>query len=197
MIRQIHRPLYLAYAGRPYGRRMPYTVIACRSALVLVFGVAVLGKVSGPRAFAEFEDMLRAMRLVPARLRRPTAVIVIGLESAVPVVLLAGTAVRIGFLGAAVLMALFVGGTAVVIRRRTPVSCRCFGPGGGRLGYPHLVRDGLIAAIATVGLIGAWIDPGPAEHPGGIAVGVLAGLTAAALLVRFDELVDLFAARTA
>jgi hypothetical protein len=45
-------------------------------------------------------------------------------------------------------------------------------------------------------LLGVWIGARPADHPGGIAIGVLSGVIVAALLMRFDELADLFTTRT-
>lgn len=80
-------------------------------------------------------------------------------------------------------------GTGVIVRRGARVSCRCFGPSSSLLGARHIVRDGILLAIALVGALGT--SRGTAS-PAGIAVSLVAALFGATLAVFSDDLFALF-----
>ncbi|GAB3976601.1 MauE/DoxX family redox-associated membrane protein [Plantactinospora veratri] len=109
---------------------MSYALEFSRWLLVLVFLASAGSKLRGRASFRAFADSLRAMALLPSRVVGPVAVAVTTAEAAVPVLLVplpvAGLT-TVGFALAAALLAAFTVAVAAVLRRGTPVSCRCFG----------------------------------------------------------------------
>jgi hypothetical protein len=188
-----------------------YVAFACWFVIGLVFAVSAVSKVSGRVAFREFESALRALRLVPPRLVMPLAGTVVAVEFAVPVALVTGSlqagsllpgahpgapiagATAAGLLLAVLLLLAFIGVTVRSVHRRAAVPCRCFGTGGAPLGYPHVARNALLIAIAVTG----WWAPGAGTsyQAAGITLAIAGGAVAASLLIRFDDVVDVFAAR--
>jgi hypothetical protein len=61
------------------------------------------------------------------------------------------------------------------------------------LGRTHLVRNAAVSAAAVTGLALMSLTPPGAGHPAGAALAVLVGAVLAALVVRIDDLVALFA----
>jgi methylamine utilization protein MauE len=125
--------------------------------------------------------------------RRPIRVGVAVGEAAIPVLLAAGVvgdpssgaaarlAAGAGFGVAVVLMAGFTFAIVRAVRRGVQAPCRCFGASATPVGTRQVVRNGVVLATAAADLAGA-------------AVALVAGVVAGALVVTFDELVDLFAA---
>jgi len=171
-----------------------YAALGCRLALILVFATSGLSKVRR-HAFADLVRMLRTVWVVPVGLARTAGVALVASELGIAAALATGLGTPTGFAGAALLLALFTLLIAVAIRRRATVACRCFGTGGTPLGAAHLVRNVLLFAVAGGGFWVQQQEADVAHHPGGVAVTLAAGAAVAALLIRFDELVDLFAAR--
>jgi hypothetical protein len=166
-----------------------YLTVASQALLTSVFGWAAVSKV---RAFATFRQSLRQM--VPGRYVGVVAAAIVTAESgcalAVPVSAVVGLIACLG-----VLM-VFCLGITVLLVRGVSASCACFGAGGAPLGRKHLVRNGLLAAIALSGLV-TNIDTAGELQMGGVLTAVFAGLIGAALLVAFDDLADLFMPSTA
>jgi len=166
-----------------------YVTVASQALLAAVFGWAAASKLRG---FAAFRQSVLRLGLVPDRYAGVVAIGIVAIESgcalAVPLWPVVGL---IGCLG--VLM-VFCGGIVVLLTRGVSASCACFGATGSPLGRKHLIRNGLLAGIALCGLLaGAPSD----LHPGGALDAVFAGLIGAALLVAFDDLVELFLPSTA
>ncbi|MCX2952718.1 TlpA family protein disulfide reductase [Lentzea sp. NEAU-D7] len=118
-----------------------------RVLLAVVFLVAFAGKVRSRRGFAEFRDSIAALVPLPAR---PLAVAVLAGE-ALAVVLLAVPGTRLGYGVAVTLLVTFCGAVVLAITGRKSVRCKCFGAGGDVLGLKHLVRNGLLIAVAALG----------------------------------------------
>ncbi len=168
---------------------MEYLTVGSQALLTAVFGWAAFTKL---RAFATFRGSVRQFGLVPDRYAGVVAAGVIAIETgcalAVPLSAL------IGLIGCLAVLTFFCLGIAVLLVRGVSASCACFGATGSPLGRKHLVRNGLLAGIALCGLLaGAPSD----LHPGGVLDAVFAGLIGAALLVAFDDLVELFMPSTA
>jgi hypothetical protein len=161
--------------------------------VALVFGTSVLAKVRSRPAFVAFAGSVA--EILPGRPGRavPTAVAVVAAEAAVPGLLLVPAAAAGGYLVAMALLAMF--GVAIVraARGASGVTCACFGPRGDRLGIRHLVRNALLFAAATTGLLaGRPASPGAlVDAPGSAAVELIAAAVVTAFVVRFDDLVDL------
>lgn len=155
-----------------------------------VFGVAGIAKL---RRADEFVAAVAALRLVPARHTRPVAAVVGAAELVVSALCLVPSS-PMAPAGLALAVALLVGfaGVAMSARlRRRVVPCRCFGRHGAPLGLRHVLRNAVLAAVSVAGLA-AWLAaPAPDAGPGLVLTGV-AAVVAVALVVMFDDLVDLF-----
>jgi hypothetical protein len=166
-----------------------YLTVACQALLAAVFGWAAITKL---RAFATFRGSVRRLRLVPTRYAGVVAAGIVAIESgcalAVPL------SADAGLIGCVAVLTLFCVGIVVLLGRGVSASCACFGANGAPLGRRHLLRNGLLAAIALSGLMA---DSDLDRHPAGVLSAVFAGLIGAALLVAFDDLVELFTPSTA
>jgi methylamine utilization protein MauE len=184
---------------------MDHLVVAARSLVAVVFAVSAVSKLRGRSALDEFVASLRQFG-VPAGWRRPVGIGVALGEGAIPVLLVgaalagpsSGTAARAlvgaGFGLAAGMLAAFTLAIARAVRGGVRAPCRCFGASSTPMGRPHLVRNGLLLAVAVVGLAGALLGPVASPGLGVAAVAILPGLVAGALVMSFDDLVALFAA---
>lgn len=184
---------------------MDHLTIGCACILALVFAVSAASKLRGRAAFDEFAYATRtlltasAQALRGAERRRPGERVVrfvaLGVAMAeavaVPLVAVPATA-RVGFGLAAVLLTCFSVAIALTLRRGVSTACRCFGAASAPLSRRHLVRNALLLAVAVAGLVTAdgSLD---GVHPAGAAVAAVTGAVAAVLLIRIDDLADLFA----
>jgi uncharacterized membrane protein YphA (DoxX/SURF4 family) len=164
---------------------MAHVAVAARVLVGLVLVVSAAGKL---RDHAGFTASIHDFRLVPRASVPLVAAAVAGTEAAVPVLLVIPVTARAGAVLAA---ALFAGLTAAVwsaVRRGTGAVCRCFGARHEPLGRPHVVRN-----ITLLGCALAALGGGPVASAG-VAVAVGAGAAGALVLLRLEDLVDLFAA---
>jgi hypothetical protein len=173
-------------------------------ALWVVFAVSAAGKSTGVRRQGAFAESLRPLALIPERLLAPTALAVTGAE----IVVVAG--LTWAFLGiatgsagtrsvaiaalvlAAALLAVLTGGIAVALNRGTTASCACFGAAERPLSRRHLVRNGVLFLIAVAGAGVAGQVPVAAVDPPAVLLAGATGAVGALVLIRFDDLVDLF-----
>jgi hypothetical protein len=172
--------------------------VCCRVVLGAVFVASVAGKVRDRAAFAEFRGSLVRMRLAGPRSVGAVAAATVLAEAAVVVAMCLPGPSWPGFAFALALLAVLTAGVLRTLRRGLSEPCRCFGPARRPLGRVHVVRNALLGAVAlgggAAGLLGAG---SPAQGTGplvavGVVTGVVAGLALAALLVRFEDVVDLF-----
>jgi hypothetical protein len=84
-------------------------------------------------------------------------------------------------------------GVALIIRRGAQARCACFGARSSRpLGRAHLARNVGLLAVVGVGLIAAPLAHGrPA--PAGAMLAAVAGAAAALVVIRWEDIADLFA----
>ncbi|MFC0112006.1 MauE/DoxX family redox-associated membrane protein [Kibdelosporangium aridum] len=167
----------------------------CAVLMCVVFGVSAAGKLGGGR-WRAFMASTGLLRLLPPSLRTWAAGAVVVAEPAIAAAL-AGAVVLgdpvaevAGFAGAAALLMVFTGAIVISLRRGDRTPCRCFGAGATPLGWPHVMRNAVLLIVAGVGLAGA--AAGGAPQPGAALVSGVAGGAFGLLLVRFDDLVDLF-----
>ncbi|MCO1653683.1 MauE/DoxX family redox-associated membrane protein [Pseudonocardia humida] len=176
---------------------LPMVVLCCRVALGAVFAVSVAGKVRDRAAFTEFGASLVRMRLAGPRTAAAVAGATVLAEAAVVVAMCLPGPSWPGSALALALLAVLTGGIVRTVRRGLAEPCRCFGAARRPLGRVHVVRNAVLGAVALAGGVAGLLDAGP-PAPGalppvvGVLVGVVAGLTLAAVLVRFEELVELF-----
>jgi hypothetical protein len=151
----------------------------------LVFLTAALGKIGSRRRIRETSAALAGFGR-PTLVSWPLLVVAIGGMEAVTVVLVVvpGTQ-RIGLGLGVALLCVFCSAIAVSIRRGRSVTCRCFGGAGGVLGARHLVRNGVLAALAGTAL--ALDQAMPIDLGAGLAAVVL-GAVAAMIVIHWDDL---------
>lgn len=173
---------------------MAYVALGCRCMVGLVFAVSVLGKLRGRGSYARF--VAATGRLGPGRVlaRIPAPAVaagVIGAEAAVPALLVAPGTARIGFALAGLLAVVFAVAVLAALRRGDRAPCQCFGGSARPVGGMHLVRNGVLAAAAGLGVASGAVAAGPPEPAGGVLAAV-AGAVLAALVVVADDVADLF-----
>jgi thiol-disulfide isomerase/thioredoxin len=133
------------------------TLLAARLALAAVFGVAGMAKMVDP---AGTREALAGFG-VPTRLRAPLGTVLPFSELAVAVALVPRASTWWGALGALLLLVLFTVAVARVLGRGERPDCRCFGQlRTAPVGWPTLVRNGVLAAVAGFVAVAGWGDPG-------------------------------------
>lgn len=183
---------------------MVYVVVGCQYLIGVVFLVSAASKLRSRAGLRGFGASLRQMRLLPSRGVGAVALLVAAAEAAVAVLLVAATALgpatastaavlTVGFTGALALLISFSAAILAAMHRGSRAPCRCFGTANIPLGGRHVLRNGVLAAAAGVGLAGAVGGTPPAPDLGGVVVGAAGGITLAVLTVVSDELVELFA----
>ncbi|MEO6088186.1 MAG: MauE/DoxX family redox-associated membrane protein [Umezawaea sp.] len=175
---------------------MDYLSFACRCLVGLVCGVSVIGKLRGRTAFREFAGTTRVLLIaafpigaISHAAARVVGGVVVAAEASVVLLLLVPGAGWIGLGLAVVLMAAFGYGIAATVRRGVRTSCRCFGASSTPLGTRHLVRNACLFLVAATGLL---IGPVGSADPAGLAVAGAAAAVIALLVVRLDDVIDLF-----
>lgn len=172
--------------------------------LWIVFAVAASSKVASAAARRRFSASLRAAGLVAARLAGPVAIaigvaeagITLGLGWAVVttvVPLPGGSAIGLATLAvAASVLAVLSLGVALVLRRGTNAHCACFGAAERPLRALHLVRNGVLLLGAASALVLRVLTRGNEVAAIGAVLGMTSGAIAGAVLIRLDDVVDLF-----
>jgi len=170
-----------------------------------VFGVSAAAKLRGQRAYRAFVAGLRESGLVPGAALPAVAAALAGSEAAIAAALAATAAVACVAPGhgvipyaetalalAAALTTVLAAGVGVAARRGAVARCACFGARPGRpLGRPHLVRNLILLAAIGTGLAAVPLAAGHGQ-PAATALAAAAGSLAALLIIRWEDLADLF-----
>jgi hypothetical protein len=183
---------------------MSYVSIGLMTALWCVFAASGGSKVRSRAAQRAFADSLRPLPLLPGRLVAPVAVLVttvelllvLGIGWSVVAAAAGWPLVRAGaaavLVVTALLLAVLTTGVVLAVRRDTGASCACFGAAEQPLGWRHVVRNSVLLALTAVALVGVLV---PRPHPlplAGVLIALVAGAAGALILIRLDDLVDLF-----
>jgi hypothetical protein len=163
---------------------MESTGLIFRILLGVVFAVSLAGKLRGTGDFVEATRRLVPVRF--ARWDRPLSAAVAAVELAVIALLVFRPTVS--FLLALGLLTAFTVALAAALRRGENAPCHCFGSGGTPLGRRHLVRNAVLLSIATLGLAFPTTSPPPAESLPAATIAIAAAM----IVIRFDDLVDLY-----
>ncbi|WP_188189792.1 MauE/DoxX family redox-associated membrane protein [Nonomuraea sp. SYSU D8015] len=173
---------------------MQYLVFGVNCLVGLVFAVSALSKLRATQ-WREFIESTRKLlgaflpsRSAPASLARLVAPVVVAAEASVVLLLVPARVAALAL--AAVLVSVFGVAIALALRRGVATACRCFG-GSAQLGPWHLVRNALLLAAVAVGLALEPGGPGTAD-PAGLVVAATAALVLGLLVVRLDDLAELF-----
>jgi hypothetical protein len=166
-----------------------FVSFACRLTLAAVMTLAAVGKLRAPGVFAA---SLEGFGFVPARLRRPLAVLVPSAELLVALLLALPATVTAGFLAAALLCCGLTAVPAFVVARGQKVACACFGAAEVPMGGRHIVRNAGLLAVACLGSSVALTRGGgvPGEAPG-IALAVFAAGLLTTVTVCVDDIAAL------
>lgn len=169
-----------------------------------VFAASAASKLRDRQAYRAFRAGLRQTALVPPGLLTATAAVLCAAELAIAAGLFTGAALTSAAFSAAglvsgsalaaagALTAVLAAGVAVVIRRGTSANCHCFGAGSGRpLGWVHLVRNLSLLAVICAGLATDLSGSGT-PSAGGLVLAAGSGLVASLLIIKWDDLADLF-----
>jgi hypothetical protein len=180
--------------------------IAVLSLAGCVFAVSVAGKLRGRRAYRSFRDGLRETGLVPGRLLPAIAAVLCWAEAVIAATLITAGALTAAatpgakllaesaLAAAATLTAVLASGVAAVVRRGTQARCACFGAGAGRpIGRTHLVRNLTLLAVICAGLAAVMLLTHGRPALAAAAVAAAAGVLAAAVFIRWEDLTELFA----
>jgi hypothetical protein len=169
-----------------------------------VYGLSAGAKLRSRRAYRSFRQGLGEAALVRRQCLPVIAAVLVSAESVVTVLAIAAivttaslagaTAAAVAALGIAALLSIVLAaGVATVMHRGTRARCACFGFSSDRpMGGAHLIRNLILAAVLLAGLIGSVPGHG---RPGlaAVVVAVVAGVVAGLVLVRLDDLIELFA----
>jgi hypothetical protein len=176
---------------------MSHLGLFCAVVLAGVFAVSAREK-TGRIRFRVFAAGAGPLELVARRWRTAAAVAVAAAEVVVVAAFGGGLVLVVAGLGrmvlagafvvSAALLAVFTGAIGVLLRRGERAPCHCFGVQDAPLGPVHLVRNVVLFAIAVTGAL----SPAGAYDAGAVALAVVSGLVVAVLVVRLDDLADLF-----
>ncbi|MFG1779100.1 MauE/DoxX family redox-associated membrane protein [Micromonospora sp. NPDC049051] len=165
--------------------------LGARILLALVFLAAVLGKLRTRAGFDEFVASVGQFG-VPARWVGPVARVAVATEAAVVVLLAVPATVPAGLLLAAGLLGVLTVAIAAALRRGVRPACRCFGAADAPIGPRHVARNLALAGVALLGLLGGAAAGAP-PSPATMLLVAGAAVPLAAVVVRLDDLVALFA----
>ncbi|MGK5555331.1 MauE/DoxX family redox-associated membrane protein [Actinomadura kijaniata] len=169
---------------------MLYVSFACRLTLVAVLALAAVAKLRSPGAFA---DSLRGFDLVPARLRRPLAVLVPAAELLVALLLALPATVTAGLLAATLFCCGLTAVPILVVARGKKVTCACFGAGETPMGGWHIARNAVLLAAAGLGsAVALTLGDGVPGHAPGIVLAVVSAGVLTTLTVFVDDIAALF-----
>lgn len=165
-----------------------------------VFTASATSKLRGGAAYREYRAGLAATSLVPERLLPATAMTLCIAEVIVALALASAAAVTAAWLPgaiplavsalglAAALSAVLTAGVATVVRRGTTATCACFGARSGRpLTVSHVARNACLLVVLVAGLVVAALAAAKSS-PAASVVALAAGLFAALIFVRWDDL---------
>ncbi|MEQ4720979.1 MauE/DoxX family redox-associated membrane protein [Nonomuraea sp. B19D2] len=173
---------------------MLYLMITCRALLAAVFAVAIAGKVRGRSAYDEYVSSIVVLGILPRTVSAMAAHALVAAEAAAVVLLALPWTAPLGFAAAVGTLAVLTGGILAALRRGRQAPCRCFGASVTPLGRPHVIRNLVLLTAGGIGLA-AWAVAGASPaHPAGVALALVAAAVGALLVVRLDDLLELFTA---
>jgi hypothetical protein len=167
----------------------------------VVLLVSVVSKVRSQVDYAEFVASVPAFGL-PARWTSLFAVATVVAEFAVTALVLVASvlmAVGVGvgrwLGGAGLVLAVGLFGVLTVavwraVARRSGAVCRCFGPARTSLAHRHVVRNALLFLVAVLGAASVFVVD--SVDPAVAGVAAVVGVLGAVMVVRFDDLAELF-----
>lgn len=168
---------------------MVYVAVAARALVFVVFLSAISGKARNREAFASFVDSLRGLPFLPARQRQLAAIATVVAEACIVALVLLPTTAVAGLGLAGVVIASFTAVMVRATRHGAHVTCRCFGVASDAWGRPQLIRNGLLAAAAAIGLVAQRSAAEMGRASGAILVAAVASAAVGGLaLARWEDI---------
>jgi len=167
---------------------MLYVALAGRVLIATVFVVSASTKLRSAAAFGAFRRSTRRLAILPERLVRPVAVLVVAGEATI-VLLVATPAQVTGLLGLVLAGALLTGlavAIGIAVHRGTSTTCQCFGHSSTPLGVVHVVRNAALVVVAVVAAVAG--TRGGGLEIGGALLAALTGALLGALVTVLDDL---------
>lgn len=167
----------------------------------VVLLVSAVSKVRSRGDYAEFVASVPAFGL-PARWTSLLAVATVVVEFAVTVLVLVASVLMVAGVGAGrwlggagLVLAVGLFGVLTVavwraVARRSGAACRCFGPARTSLARRHVVRNALLLLVALLGVASVFVVD--SVNPVVAGVAAVVGVLGAVMVVRFDDLAELF-----
>ncbi|MGH3190550.1 MAG: MauE/DoxX family redox-associated membrane protein [Streptosporangiaceae bacterium] len=159
--------------------------VGCRVLLAVIFGSALIGKLSSRAALHGFTDSLTALPWWSKPWHPVFAIVILAAEAASAVLMIVPGTALAGLAIAAGLLAGFTIVPAASLKRGIMLTCRCFGLRSATIGPSHVVRNGIALTAAVAGIAASQASGATAAWtPFPVGVGVLCG----AIFVGWDEI---------
>lgn len=162
-----------------------YVEVFSRVVIGLTFIYSLVGKLIN---FSLFVETIKAFRLIPGRISGYVAAALLSCESLIVVLILkGGGALTAGFALALCLLGIFSGALILVLVRRLPTSCNCFGAHNHTVSSGDLLRNALFIACAGGGY---WSSVTPNNTGAALNLGtwLLSGLAALVVVAIVPQL---------
>jgi hypothetical protein len=172
---------------------LPYLLVFSRIALGLLFAYSFVAKA---RDVAQFAGTIGRFELLPRRWSKSAALLFLGGEAAVALLLIAGgRLLPLAFALAGLLLAIFSLALLSALRRGIETSCNCFGASKKPLTYFDVWRN---VGFTACSLLGWWLatqTPLAAQYPGWLELALLGFLAAVFVIVwtQLNEIATLLA----
>jgi hypothetical protein len=184
---------------------MGHLVVAALAVVSVVFGVSAASKVAGVQRQRAFAESLRALRLLPLPLVAPLAAAISCVELVIAVELAAAilgvvagapwalSVAVLGLLLAVAVLSALTAGIVLALRRGSAASCACFGASDRPLSRRHVLRNSVMQVVGGSGAVIAAVSQTAVVDPVGAGLAGAVGVIVAVVLIRLDEIVELFA----
>lgn len=121
--------------------------------LFVIFAASFTSKVRSRTAFAAFADSLAGFGVRSSRLQARTAGIVITAEAVAAALVALPFTVIWGLACGGLIITVFTAQASIASRHGLRPVCNCFGSSKSAFGARHIMRNGLIIAVAIAGLL--------------------------------------------
>ncbi|MEN3308412.1 MAG: hypothetical protein V7603_4614 [Micromonosporaceae bacterium] len=164
-------------------------VLTVRTVLALILLVSLATKA---RDRAGFLDWVRTLAVVPQRSVPAVGTALAAAEGAALVLLVLPPTQAAGLVLAGCVLAFFAGAVGWIVRRGVSVACRCFGESSKPMGTTEVIRNALLSLAAWSAALAALLGAAPLPPAADAAPALLLGTGLALVVVRLDDIVQLF-----
>ena len=164
-----------------------YSLELATAILAVVFLVSGVTKLTNAGRFVE---IVQSYRILPGRVSRAFALVLIPTELAAAAVLLVPQLHRIGLLLALALLSIFLVAALLNLARGNDVACGCFGDPDERVGWATVGRQLALIAVGGWALVGPVVGAtaAPVDEDGWASIGSrLVIVASAAVLVALGS----------